>query len=242
MQGFCEHITPRWGSTRLSDVNHSAVQAWVSELSATKAPATTRKVHRVLSLILTAAVKDERLVRNPAAGVSLPRVDAKERMYLTHQEVHQLAEACGPYRLVVLFLAYTGVRFGEMAALRIHRIDLMRRRAAITESVTLVRGVQTWGTPKGHERREVPIPRFLAEELPAHVAGRDDGQLAFSGIKGGALRAQVFRELCSRAPLPSWVLAACIRTRCAIPPRRWQSRPAPTSRSCSRCSAISQRP
>ncbi len=180
------HITPRWGSTRLSDVNHSAVQAWVSELSATKAPATTRKVHRVLSLILTAAVKDERLVRNPAAGVSLPRVDVKERMYLTHQEVHQLAEACGPYRLVVLFLAYTGVRFGEMAALRINRIDLMRRRAAITESVTLVRGVQTWGTPKGHERREVPIPRFLAEELAAHLAGRADGHLAFSGIKGGA--------------------------------------------------------
>ncbi len=188
------HIMPRWGSTRLSDVNHSAIQAWVSELSATRAAATTRKVHRVLSLILMAAVKDERLVRNPAAGVSLPRVDAKERMYLTHQEVHQLADACGPYRLVVLFLAYTGVRFGEMAALRIHRIDLMRRRAAITESVTLVRGVQTWGTPKGHERREVPIPRFLAEDLAAHLAGRDEGQLAFSGMKGGALRAQVFQR------------------------------------------------
>jgi len=189
------HIMPRWGSTRLSDVNHSAVQAWVSALSATRAAATTRKVHRVLSLILAAAVKDERLVRNPASGVSLPRVETKERMYLTHQEVHQLAEACGPYRLVVLFLAYTGVRFGEMAALRIHRIDLMRRRAAITESVTLVRGVQTWGTPKGHERREVPIPRFLAEELVAHLAGRDEGQLAFSGIKGGgALRAQVFQR------------------------------------------------
>jgi len=91
--------------------------------------ATTRKVHRVFSLILAAAVKDDRLVRNPAAGASLPRVEVKERMYLSHREIHELADACGPYRLVVLFLAYTGVRFGEMAALRVGKLDLLRRRA-----------------------------------------------------------------------------------------------------------------
>ena len=53
---------------------------------------------------------------------------------------------------------------------------LMRRRATIAESVTLVRGVQTWGTPKGHERQEVPIPRFLVDDLAAHVAGREPGR------------------------------------------------------------------
>ncbi|MEJ7771892.1 MAG: tyrosine-type recombinase/integrase, partial [Geodermatophilaceae bacterium] len=50
------------------------------------------------------------------------------------------------------------------------------------------------GTPKGHERREVPIPRFLVDELTAHLAGRDPSDLAFSGVKGGALRAQVFQR------------------------------------------------
>lgn len=189
-----EHIVPRWGTTRLADVSHSAVQAWVSEVAASRSPATTRKVHRVLSLVLAMAVKDDRLVRNPAARVSLPRVDAAERMYLTHQQVHQLAGECGPHRLVVLFLAYTGVRFGEMAALRVRRLDLMRRRATIAESVTLVRGVQTWGTPKGHERREVPIPRFLVDDLAAHVVGRDPAELVFPAVKGGAMRAQGFQR------------------------------------------------
>jgi integrase len=70
------------------------------------------------------------------------------------------------YRLVVLFLAYTGVRFGEMAALRVSRLDLTRRRATIAESVTVVQGQGlVWGTPKSHERRQVPIPRFLVAEL-----------------------------------------------------------------------------
>jgi integrase len=147
-----------------------------------------------MSRILAAAVKDGRLVRNPAVGVNLPRVVAAEPRYLTHQQAHALADACGSYRLVVLFLAYTGVRWGEMAALRVGRLDLMRRRAEIAESVTLVRGVQTWGTPKGHERRSVPIPRFLIDELAAHVAGQARDDLVFCGEKGGALRSQVFQR------------------------------------------------
>lgn len=191
-----EHVLPRWSAVRLGDVSHADVQRWVTELSATRSPATVRKVHRVLSLVLALAVKDGRLVRNVAEGVSLPRVVTAERRYLTHEQVHALAAACGDeYRLVVLFLAYTGVRFGEMAALRVERVDFLRRRASIVESVTLVRGVQTWGTPKGHERREVPIPRFLVDELAAHVAGKARDELVFTGPRaGGALRAQVFQR------------------------------------------------
>jgi integrase len=189
-----EHIDPRWATTKLADVTHSGVQTWISEVSAVRSPATTRKVHRVLSLILAMAVKDERLVRNPAAGISLPRVNTAERMYLTHSQVGALADECGEYRLVVLFLAYTGVRFGELAALRVGRLDLMRRRASVSESVTLVRGVQTWGTPKGHARRDVAIPRFLVDALAEQVAGRPQDALVFAGAKGGALRSQVFQR------------------------------------------------
>ena len=86
----------------------------------------------MLSRILASAVKDGRLVRNPAAGVNLPRVMAAEQRYLAHERVHELAAGCGPYRLVVLFLFL--VRWDEMAALRVGRLDLMRRRAEIAES------------------------------------------------------------------------------------------------------------
>jgi integrase len=179
---------------KLADVSHADVQAWITRLSAERQAATVRKVHRVLSLILALAVKDGRLVRNPAAGVNLPRVVAGERRYLAHDQVIALAEACSAYRLVVLFLAYTGCRWGEMAALRVGRLDLLRRRAEIAESVTLVRGAQTWGTPKGHERRSVLIPRFLIDELAPHVAGKARDGLVFCGERGGALRAQVFQR------------------------------------------------
>jgi integrase len=188
------HVDPRWGTTKLADVTHSGVQSWVSSLMLASAPATVRKTHRVLSLVLASAVKDGRLVRNPANGVNLPRVVAGSRRYLTHEQTHALAALCGRYRLVVLFLAYTGVRFGEMAALRVGQLDLLRRRAAITEAVTEVNGAQVWGTPKGHEQRSVPIPRFLVDELALHVAGKGRDDLVFPGAKGGALRVRVFRR------------------------------------------------
>jgi integrase len=187
------HIRPRWGKVRLSDVTHGEVQRWLSRLGL--APASVRKVHRVLSMILAYAVKDGRLAVNPAAGVSLPRVRQTEKRYLTHEQAAELADACGSeYRLVVLFLAYTGLRWGEMAALRVHRLDFLRRRALIAESVTPVKGVMTFGPTKGHERRDVPIPHFLLDELSQHVAGAGSDDLVFQGARGGVMRSQTFQR------------------------------------------------
>jgi integrase len=189
-----EHLDPRWGTTRLADVTHADVQTWVTLLMVSREPATVRKVYGVMSLVLASAVKDGRLVRNAATGVNLPRVVAREHRYLTHAQTHALAAECGANRLLVLFKAYTGVRWGELTALRVGRLDLLRRRAFIAEAVTEVRGVLVWGTPKTHERREVPIPRFLIDELAAHVAGKARDDLVFSGAKGGAYRVRVFRR------------------------------------------------
>jgi integrase len=173
-----------------------------------RSPATVRKIHRVFSLILNSAVKDGRLARNPAAQINLPRPISSEHRYLTHEQVEALANACATppterskhapraeswnddYRLVVLFLAYTGCRWGEMAALRVGNVDFLRRRARLVEAVTLVRGVQTWGTPKGHEHRKVPLPPFLVDELAAHVAGKPADDLLFTATTGGPLRSR----------------------------------------------------
>lgn len=98
--------------------------AWVSEL--TLAPATVCYVHHVVSLVLDVAVRDGRLVRNPAAGVRLPKVPPADKRFLDHAEVRVLADAAGEHRTLVLVLAYCGLRWGEAAALRVGRLDLMR--------------------------------------------------------------------------------------------------------------------
>ncbi len=206
-----KHVLPTWGRVKLANVSHGEVQTWITELSAHLSAATVQKVHRVFSLILDMAVKDGRLARNVATGVNLPRLVKPEHLYLSHDQVEDLARECGfpsnpsrhatqdtrsneTYRLVVLFLAYTGVRFGEMAALRVERLDLRRHRAEIVESVTPVQGKGlAWGTPKTHERREVPIPEFLSDELRVLVEGKAPDDLVFAGIRSGQpLRVSTF--------------------------------------------------
>lgn len=73
-----------------------------------------------------------------------------------------------------------------MAALRVARLDLGRNLAVITQSVTPVLGQGlVWGTTKTHQRREVPIPRFLAVELAEHVKGKKLDDLVFPSIRSG---------------------------------------------------------
>jgi integrase len=187
------HIRPRWGRVQLSAVRHAEIQRWLAGLDL--APASIRKTYRVLSMALAYAVKDGRLAVNPAAGVSLPRIHETEKRYLTHQQVAELADAVGDeYRLAVLFLAYTGVRWGEMAALRVGRVDFLRRRVLVAESVTPVHGAMSFGPTKGHERREVPLPRFLVEDLAQHVAAKARDDLVFTGARGAVMRTGTFRR------------------------------------------------
>lgn len=188
------NILPRWDAVRLADISHEGVAAWAGELSRSGlAGSTVRQAHRVLSLVLSLAVRDGRLARNPADHVSLPR--AAKRLFLSMEQVDELADAAGDYRSAIMFLAYTGVRFGELSALRVRRLDLLRRRAAIVEAVAEVHGRATFGTPKSHQVRTVPIPRFLIEELSVLVAAKQPDDFVFTGRKGGLLRLQNFRHV-----------------------------------------------
>ena len=103
--------------------------------------------------------------------------------------VERLAAACPePYGLLVLFLSFTGMRFGEVAALRVRRIDLLRRRAEVTEAVTEIAGRAVFSTPKTHQVRSVPIPPSIVDGLAMLVAGRDPNDFVFPAPDGGVLR------------------------------------------------------
>ena len=136
-------------------------------------------IHRVLYLILELAVRDGRISRNPAAGVRLPKTTRSERRFLTRDEVFRLADAAAEYpipeigqqyRVLMLVLAFCGLRWGEAAGLKVGRLDLLRRRLTVAETLSEVGGHLVWGTPKNHQIRSVPIPGFLFDQL-AQVAG-----------------------------------------------------------------------
>ncbi|WP_287001801.1 tyrosine-type recombinase/integrase, partial [Gordonia sp. UBA7860] len=132
-------------------------------------------------------VEDRRIPRNPCDGVKLPKRQHADRAYLSHEQVQALAGAVERNPEVVRFLAYTGLRWGEMAALRVQDFDMLRRRVNVSRSVTESGGL-VWSTPKTHERRSVPFPAVLADELAALMAGKGRDELVFVDLRGGVLR------------------------------------------------------
>lgn len=179
------HIGPRWGKVQLGQVTTESVQKWVSGMDGE--PWTIRKNLGVLSSILDHAVVMRRLGANPCKGVILPRIVKKPRRYLTDAEVQRLVDAAGNHGLAIQVLAYCGLRWGELAALKIGSVDLRRRRLQVEASVTEV-GVLVWSDPKDSERRSVPYPPFLDQGMAGQVAGRGRDQILFPARGGQPMR------------------------------------------------------
>lgn len=186
-------VLPRWRSVPLTRVTNADVAAWVAGMVAEGlSPSRVRQAHQCLAAMLKAAVRDRRLAVNPAADVDLPRIAKVEHRYLEHHEVDELAAACGRYDVLVLVLAYTGIRWGEAAALRCGRVDLSRRRLDVVASLSEV-GMVT-GAPKTHQTRSVPVPASVAERLAELVVGRPADALVFTTETGTVLRGSNFRR------------------------------------------------
>lgn len=189
-------VLPTWGGVPLVSVTHGDVVAWIAGMRTEGLSASrTRQAYHVLSAMLDDAVKDARLPRNPAASIALPRrLPTTERRYLTHAELAALADAAGEYRLLVLVLGYCGLRWGEAAALKVRRIDLLRGRLEIVEAVVDVNGTMVFGPPKSHQHRSVPVPRFLRDDLAGQLAAKGPDDLVFTSPRGEVLRVQNFRR------------------------------------------------
>ncbi len=187
-------VAPRWGHVALGDIRPTAVQRWLSDLShgvdgATPVGASVlSRAHHVLASILADAVRDHLLALNPATDIKLPRKNRKRPVYLTHQQVAELAAASGTYERLVLLMAYTGLRWGEAIGLRVRDLDMLRRRATISENAVQVGQEICVGTPKAHKQRSVPLPEFLLPYLARQCEGRDRDDLLYGGKDGGHLK------------------------------------------------------
>lgn len=186
-------VEPHWGAVPVVDIKTSAVKAWVAKLKTDEVGAATiENAFGLLRQVLGAAVEDRRIPRNPCEGVKLPKRKHADRGYLTHAQVAALAGTVDRQPEVVRFLAYTGLRWGEMAALRVQDFDMLRRRVNVSRSVTESGGL-VWSTPKTWERRSVPFPAVLADELSALMVGKARDALVFTDLRGGVLRSSNWR-------------------------------------------------
>jgi integrase len=193
-------ILPEWGTTALSGIANADVRAWAAQLHASGYSASTvRKAVFTLRRILDAAVADRRLAINAADKVPLPVEEPGEQRFLTAEEVEVLADTIAPrFRAMVLVAAYGGLRFGELTGLRRERVDVLRGRVQVAETLVQVGADLSFGPTKTRNgRRTVPLPRRVMGELARHMeryVPPPAEELVFTGLRSQPLRREWFRR------------------------------------------------
>jgi integrase len=130
-------------------------------------PTTRRHIHRILKSSLKRAVEQQALARNPAAVIRPPKSERREMTALSAEQSVRFLEAISHHRLYwpsLLALA-TGMRRGEILALRWKHVDLDRGVLRVMESLEQIRGGIRFKPPKSGRTRSITIPAFAVEKL-----------------------------------------------------------------------------
>jgi integrase len=190
-------VLTEFENARLSEIQPADVRGWVASLTVKGyAPLTTRKAYQLLSGALNAAVDDSIIGRNPAARAKLPPLRSREMRFLDVDAVAALANTIDDrYRVLVATAAYTGLRWAELAGLRVRRVDLLRRRLTVVETLVEVKGQLVFKGPKtAASRRAVTLPRFVCDGLAAHLSRYPTTDLMFTSTEDTPLRRTNFRR------------------------------------------------
>jgi len=209
-----KHVLPVLGPYRLCDVSRPVVQQFLLERKRKGySSSTVHGIRTTLGKVLQAAVEYGYLEINPARAIQIgEREPKKERKFFSPAQVRTLlTNLIEPCHTIVVVAVLTGMRIGEILALRWKRLDFLRGTIEVAETFSNGR----FGTPKTRSsRRVVPMSSSFQDALATHKLGCERTRpedLVFCTTKGTPLSPKnlynrVLAPTCDRVGLPriSW--------------------------------------
>lgn len=185
-----QYALPAFRGMRIAAIEQVDIRRFVSApVAADVSASRIAAIMTPLRQTFATAVGSGALKASPVRDIKLPKARSQEMHFLEPAEVNALVDAVTEeYRLLVLFAAYTGLRAGEIHALKVKRISLSQRRADVEDSISDVAGKLYVKATKTYARRSVQLPKFLCERLEPVVDGRGPDEYLFPGPRGGPLR------------------------------------------------------
>ena len=178
------------GETPIDVLTTSQVRTWFDELD--RSPKTKKNVHALLSASIRTELKRDhpRVKANVAEGVRAPKSVKKTRdpVFLDKREIEALVEAMPDevYRRMVDLKVYTGMRFGEITALRPSHITRRNGRLVIAVREAWKRHAgkevgQPLGAPKTNKgTRNITLSKAAAERFKPWLDDVEDDNLVFT--------------------------------------------------------------
>ena len=164
------HIIPALGDISLDKLATLQIQRFYNDLQKngrvqrkgfpepkdkSLSPRVVRGVHTLLSNCLDQAVAERLILANPAAGCKLPKLEKKEMRVLPQEKIGlYLAEAERRGLLAIFYLELTtGLRRGELLALRWSDLDVGAKTLSVTKQVNRINGELVVSPPENEELR-----------------------------------------------------------------------------------------
>jgi integrase len=227
------HLVPRIGHIKLDQLGPAEVRLMLADMvKAGVGTVSVRRAHALLRNALNDACRMELVSRNVATLVKPPPIQARRARFLTEDEARRLLAVAAGRRLYPLLVVAvtTGLRRGELLALRWEDVDLDRRVLRVRQAVVLVRGRVRFDRPKSATSiRTVPMPQTTVGVLREHRVAQDaererlgeawtDLDLVFPSTIGTPMEprnlSRWFNELRTEAGLP-WLRLHDLRHACA---------------------------
>ena len=183
-EGLAErYVKPVIGGVRLDKLTPAHVQRLVTETrngrtsrGTPPSASTLRHVYKLIRNALGDAYRMELVSRNVAMQVKAPPIDRQRRVGLDVAEAERLFEVISGERLEALYVLAltTGLRRGELLALRWDDIDFGSRQLRVCRAMQRVGGKLQVVEPKtGSSRRTVVLPRLAVRHLQEHRKRQD---------------------------------------------------------------------
>ena len=228
------HFLPFFDDMAMADILPSTVQAWVTSVASPQAlvdgagsplarrgrkvkplsPASITKYHVMLHSVFKRAVRDRVIAYNPCDDTELPKITPRRTRTLTPAEYQRLLSAIPQrYAVMVMTEIETGLRWGELIALRPRHIDFLRGVIQVEDTIVEVskknsptgKRMIVKPYPKDDEFRTIRVSQHLLDAVAQRIQqlGLERDHLLFPSTEsadGQPLSRNTFR---TRAWLPA---------------------------------------
>lgn len=134
---YKKHIKPEIGSRKLSNIKSHDIQSVILSMNKNGMSTWTMKhARKIMNGAFSKAVKDRLIPQNPVVGIEIPQKQAKPRKTLNSDELAKLFKQLGNSRWIwsAKFMLITGMRRGELLALKWSDVDVINKRITVDES------------------------------------------------------------------------------------------------------------
>lgn len=215
-----DNYTKKWNNTPIIKIHPADIEELYIELLNVKSSSTIKRMRASLNSVFKWAISQKKLTTNPTTGIAIKdESEAKRPQILSLDEIHLLLkkgrQSNHAWIDIWTVALLTGMRNGELHALKWSKVDLIKKNICVEESYNTK--TRKFGPTKGGYWRNIPINDELLQVLNRLKQGKqkNDFVLPHSSDWDKGYQAKILRLFCKQIGITQvkfHALRACFAT------------------------------